>query len=852
MTMDDIPRAEGSHPVRYWRQDMVGELQNFGDFLSELLLARLFVLPTFSAGAYHLIGSVITEEQIRSDLCKLDLNRTKEQVAFWCCGMRGSYPLSEWALAHARFFGVRGPLTRNALGLPTETVVGDPGLLAPLLHPAPARSTRGEALCILHILDPRSSDDVLQETGADRVIRAGIPGTYKALRNFMEMLATADFVLSGALHGAIVACAYGVPFAFYDSGYIDVPFKWMDFAASVNLPCIFAKTIVEGRNIHAQHLAPAYKPRPLTPILAVAPFSLRHEMLLRAMHYDGHVTSESLAPLLTAIEALRVDDPERIAQAQAGWLERAERPHRVEQHYFSFEGSVDRWASAESSQTQLFTSCGSSVLPRIIQQNEGGARMNPVPPVLIGNGLAYEDIIARLYNELLCPGDVALDGGSGYGRDATAMALRVGESGSVIASEPIPWLAERLRLDAVRRGLPQLGVHEIALSDQSGEGQFIWVQNADAYSGLKPRRYPVSPDIREITVRLSTLDELLATEKRPWRFGKLDLQGGDFRALQGGAQAIAFHRPLLVFHNSRNDAALTYGYNADAFFDFFRELNYRLFDLFGRPFDAADWALPNLPWYTIALPSEMGKEINPLLDRILADVTHVISDPGLDDLEPWLAQQQQTDYLVTHRVRYIETWRRAAPALMAARKVIELGGLSTIGTFLAERRGIDLRLVESDLRYPYAPLDNSADAVLSLEVLEHLNDAHGPNSTIDEIAMFVGSGARNMFRESFRILKPGGCLVLTTPNGNSLDAIGNLLSRRHAFTYPPHVREYAPRDVIALAEAEGFLTEVADTFMAWYAHPDVDRAALARDLAALGFDMTGRGDDAYFLFRKPY
>ena len=160
-------------------------------------------------------------------------------------------------------------------------------------------------------------------------------------------------------------------------------------------------------------------------------------------------------------------------------------------------------------------------------------------------------------------------------------------------------------------------------------------------------------------------------------------------------------------------------------------------------------------------------------------------------------------------------------------------------------------MVDSDLRYPYAVLDESADAVLSLEVLEHLNDAHQPTSSIEEIAVFLQSGAACMFRESFRMLRPGGCLVLTTPNITSLDSIGNLLRRRHAFNYPPHVREYAPADVIALAEAAGFRTEVAETFTAWNSRPDIDRDSLARGLEAMGFDMAGRGDDAYFLFRKP-
>lgn len=477
---------------------------------------------------------------------------------------------------------------------------------------------------------------------------------------------------------------------------------------------------------------------------------------------------------------------------------------------------------------------------------------NPALSALLDNGDAYEDIIARLYRRLLRPGDLAVDGGSGRGRDAFSMAGLVGGSGRVIACEPIPWLAERLRLDRGRRGLAQVAVHRVALAARSGEAPFLWIRNADAYSALRPRPYPMTPETEEIPATLATLDDLLAGESRPWRFGKLDLQGGDLPALQGGARAIAAHRPVLVFHNSREVAARAHGYDAAAFFAFFEGLGYRLLDLFGRPFGPAEWSAPGRPWYSIAVPAESEAEIGALVGPILAEVARRVTDPGLDDLEPWLAAQPQTEYLATHWTRYVETWRRAAIPLARARQVVELGGISTIGTFLAERRGVDLRLVESDLRYPYTPLNESADAVLSLEVLEHLNDAHHRASVIEEIAMFAESGARNMFRESFRILRPGGCLVLTTPNVTSLDAIANLLHRRHPYGYPPHVREYAPRDVIALAEAAGFVTEAADTFTAWHAHPDVDRESLSAGLAALGFDMAGRGDDAYFLFRKPH
>ena len=103
----------------------------------------------------------------------------------------------------------------------------------------------------------------------------------------------------------------------------------------------------------------------------------------------------------------------------------------------------------------------------------------------------------------------------------------------------------------------------------------------------------------------------------------------------------------------------------------------------------------------------------------------------------------QTEYPHTHRLRYWETWSRLHDLAAGSRDVLELGAMSPIGGFLRDRHRARLATVETDLRYPWAVPDESADLVLCLEVLEHLNDAHHPGASIGEIGMFTGSGARN-------------------------------------------------------------------------------------------------------------
>jgi hypothetical protein len=54
--------------------------------------------------------------------------------------------------------------------------------------------------------------------------------------------------------------------------------------------------------------------------------------------------------------------------------------------------------------------------------------------------------------------------------------------GKHYAFEPLPHLSQELS-----ERFPQVIVHQAAVSDKSGESEFLFVENAPAYSGLRPR-----------------------------------------------------------------------------------------------------------------------------------------------------------------------------------------------------------------------------------------------------------------------------------------------------------------------------------------------------------------------------
>lgn len=235
----------------------------------------------------------------------------------------------------------------------------------------------------------------------------------------------------------------------------------------------------------------------------------------------------------------------------------------------------------------------------------------------------FETIIAGLYRAVLRPGDLAVDGGANEGMHAFPLAELVGPSGRVLAFEPIPWRAETLAHAARERAMPQLRVFAQALAERGGTAPFHWIRNADGYSGLRPRAYPVVPDVEMLSVPTVALDTLI-DDGPPWRFGKLDLEGGEFRALQGAARALERHRPVLVFECDRVGAPRFYGYGPDEFFGFFDGLGYRLRDLFGRPFAREAWDSPGYPHYFIGFHAAVGdhgrveRELPGILDRTLA------------------------------------------------------------------------------------------------------------------------------------------------------------------------------------------------------------------------------------------
>lgn len=255
----------------YWLQSRLA--QNLGDTLGQIVLEALgYRVISYQAQACRSVNPGRCLLPIGSVLWNRTFDAIAMPVDVWGCGWRGE-PIRADLRERISFYAVRGPLTASGLGLPATTPLGDPALLIPRLK-ATVIERHDQALVIPHFAraGQMSAKQRCSLTGCDELLSAQVistptPGRRVSVQGLPAMviaaarlgirirtswqairhIAGAGFVLTGSLHGAILAQSYGVPWAAYDDGCIDTPPKWLDWAAYLGIQIEFVKTLAAGR-----------------------------------------------------------------------------------------------------------------------------------------------------------------------------------------------------------------------------------------------------------------------------------------------------------------------------------------------------------------------------------------------------------------------------------------------------------------------------------------------------------------------------------------------------------------------------------------------------------------------------
>lgn len=161
--------------------------------------------------------------------------------------------------------------------------------------------------------------------------------------------------------------------------------------------------------------------------------------------------------------------------------------------------------------------------------------------VLFSGG--YEDREIAELCKYVPEGGTVLDVGANIGLSAIEFARSAGSAGKVIAFEPHPDTAARLRANLKRNGIGNVEIVQSAVGAQAGTVTFNESADATLSSAtVVPRNL-----VRSFEVPLTTVDLAWAAAGKPIVSAlKIDVEGGELAVLQGASELLARDHPAIL------------------------------------------------------------------------------------------------------------------------------------------------------------------------------------------------------------------------------------------------------------------------------------------------------------------
>lgn len=156
----------------------------------------------------------------------------------------------------------------------------------------------------------------------------------------------------------------------------------------------------------------------------------------------------------------------------------------------------------------------------------------------------YEPGLGIIIKNLLSKGDHFVDVGAHVGYFSMLAAQIVGESGQVYSFEPSPLQNAKLKRNVMLNDFSQrITIFKLAVGEK--ESAAVFYQGPENHSGISSLR-----EIENVSnifhVKVAPLDQVLNINQTPVKFIKIDIEGAEFRALQGMKDLIGQWRPFIA------------------------------------------------------------------------------------------------------------------------------------------------------------------------------------------------------------------------------------------------------------------------------------------------------------------
>jgi FkbM family methyltransferase len=186
----------------------------------------------------------------------------------------------------------------------------------------------------------------------------------------------------------------------------------------------------------------------------------------------------------------------------------------------------------------------------------------------------------RVYLSFVRRGNIVLDIGANVGAHTVFLSHLVGDQGTVLAFEPLPSNVGALSETIRRRSrTANIRIFPTALGGPGDDGrQVVMRAPGDDLTQASLRLQAAGSwrqqAVREYNVPLTSLDAERSVQELPSiEFVKIDVEGGELDVLQGGAETIRRHHPM-IYCEVYEQWAASFGYTPAELLGFARSLGY--------------------------------------------------------------------------------------------------------------------------------------------------------------------------------------------------------------------------------------------------------------------------------------
>ena len=194
----------------------------------------------------------------------------------------------------------------------------------------------------------------------------------------------------------------------------------------------------------------------------------------------------------------------------------------------------------------------------------------------------YEPEEVAVLKNLIRRDMVVVDVGANIGFYTLMLAALVGDSGQVMAFEPVPDSRAKLAASVARNRLDHIvRIEPCALSDKPGTTRIVHDADTSNVGGahMAPSSGGLPPGVVGHAVEMRCLDEF----EFPLgvHFIKMDVEGAEGLVLRGGLRVLRTHRPLLMIEFNDAQLRLVSRINSELLAAEYRKLGYKLYRFVG-------------------------------------------------------------------------------------------------------------------------------------------------------------------------------------------------------------------------------------------------------------------------------